>query len=227
MNPRALTPREKRRRRLQQRQTVVFGLLIAALAVVAGFAWLVQTGVVDAPWKRPISMPEKIITSETMECPPPGAYSLDLMTIEAHVFNSSNQQGLGGSVAGGLREFGVSVPEVGNWPQFLINDGQLQTGRDGLVAAYTLQQLFPTLEVMILDREGPVVDVILGHTFGADSMRRSGDFPAGTEIVPPDACIPDEEETPAEEVGEGGGDEVPEDEPADEGDSDDGGGDDG
>lgn len=211
MNPQALSPRAKRRRRLQQRQTVIYGLLIAGLAVAAAFAYLVFSGTVPSPWTRPITMPEKIETSETMECPPEGAYSVAFGSVKANVFNSSNQQGIAVSVAGTLREYGVTVDEVGNWPKFLRTDGQLQAGKAGIVAAYTLQQVFPTMQVMIDDREDASVDVILGHTYGEQSLIKSGDFPAGVEIVPPAECIPEEEPT-EDELNDGGEDLVPEDE---------------
>ena len=42
---------------MHERQAVVFGLLIAALAVVGLGALAVYTGAIDAPFDRPLSSP--------------------------------------------------------------------------------------------------------------------------------------------------------------------------
>lgn len=213
MNSRASNPRATRRRRLHQRQTVVFGILIAALIFAGGFAWLVRTGAIPSPWTREFTFPEKVETSTEMICPPDGAYTLGFDAVTVNVFNSSNQSGLASNIAASLREIGVTVAEVGNWPELIVTDGQIQTGNAGLVAAYTIKQLFPNMDVMLDDRQDTTVDILAGHTFGSGSMISSDGLEAGTAIVPPDACLP--ETTPPEDDGGGGFDEVPEDEPTD------------
>ena len=45
---------------MHERQAVVFGLLIAALAVVGLGALAVYTGAIDAPFDRPLSSPEAV-----------------------------------------------------------------------------------------------------------------------------------------------------------------------
>lgn len=218
MNSRALSPRAKRRRRLQQRQTVIFGTIIAALVFVTGFAWLTYTGVIPSPWTRDISYPDKLETSDEMVCPPEGAYTVDFSEITANVYNGSDQGGLATSISTNLREAGVTVDEVGNWPSIVLSDGQIQTGVSGIVAAYTIQQIFPEWQVMIDDRQTATIDVIPGHYYSDNDSLAADDFEAGTAIEPPSACVPEED---PEDGGEGD-DSVPsEEELEDDGDSDD------
>lgn len=199
VNSNAMSPRAQRRRRLQQRQTVIFGLLILGLVIAGGFAWLTYTGAIPSPWTREFTYPETEETSTEMACPPEGSYTVEWSQITANVYNSGSRSGLATSVAGSLQPLGVTVTEIGNWDELLITPGQLQAGPNGIIAAYTLRQLFPAMEVMIDSREDASVDVILGHLF--TSVGSSEGLVAGTPITPPAACVPPEtapEQTPTD-----------------------------
>lgn len=207
-----MSPRAKRRRRLQQRQTVIYGFLILGLVVASGFAWLTYTGAIPSPWTRDFTYPVTVETSSEFACPPEGAYTIEWSEITANVYNSGSRGGLASSVSGALRPLGVTVPEIGNWDELLTTAGQLQAGPNGIVAAYTLQQLFPDMQVMIDDREDDSVDVILGHLF--TSVGSSDGLVAGTPIEIPAPCAPTEPATDPAPVDETDGTE-----PAEEDDS--------
>ena len=191
-----MSPRAKRRRRLQQRQTVIYGLLILGLVVASGFAWLTYTGAIPSPWTRDFTYPVKIETSSESVCPPEGSYTVEFTTITANVYNSGNQGGLASSVAGSLQTAGVTVADYGNWPELLVSPGQIQAGPQGVIAAYTLKQLFPDMEVMIDAREDATVDVILGHLF--TSIGSAEGLVAGTAIEMPAQCVTEQPATEQE-----------------------------
>src|SRR5690606_2527668 len=70
---RAHEAREARRRHLQQRQTVIFGSLIAGLLVIGLGAGAVWAGILPAPISIPIQSPEPDDLAPPAPCPPEGA----------------------------------------------------------------------------------------------------------------------------------------------------------
>ncbi len=194
------TTRQQRRLRLQQRQTVIFGVLIAAMAFAALFAWLVAIDAVPAPFQRAFTPTEKKETSTEVACPASDAVTVDLSSISAAVYNSTDRQGLASEVSETLTSGGVTVTDSGNWQELLLGAGQLQTGPAGIDDAYTLLQLFPGMTVMLDDREDAVVDVVLGYDY--TSMGDPATLVAGTAVTVPEECLAEESTGGAESTDE-------------------------
>jgi len=169
-HPSVQDARQARRRRLQQRQTVIFGGLVTILLVLALIAAAMFTGLVPSPLQREFSSPEPT-DDVVVPCPPQDATALDLGSITANVYNGTDRAGLAGETGESLSRAGVLVnQEPANWPQGSYEGtAQIVVGAEGVVAGYSLARLFPGSVVSLDDgREDETVDVVLGAEY--DSM---------------------------------------------------------
>lgn len=183
--------RAQRRRHLQQRQTVIFGSIIAAMLLTILISWLMLIGVAPSPFARSFTADEHAQVSSETACPPEGALTVPFPQITARVYNSTNVGGLAGNVGGTLSAAGVVVSATGNWEEYYDGVGFLVAGPSGLEEAFTLQLALPGMVVLMDNRTDAVVDVVIGGTFTA-----TGDL----SLVIPDQPIP----VPAECQADGG-----------------------
>jgi len=181
--------RARRRRHLHQRQTVIFGLLLLALAGTLLLAWLMWVGAFPSPFERDFTSPPPEESTTTVACPPEGAVTVGLNEITASVYNSTDVAGLAGNVSATLATAGVSITQTANWEDTIVGVGFLRTGILGLEEAYTLQLAFPGMVVTKDAREDALVDVVLGEEFG--SVADLSTITAGLEVPIPAECQPD------------------------------------
>lgn len=185
--------RATQRRHLQQRQTVIFGSIVAVMVLTLLVSWLMLIGVLPSPFNRAFSVEEKPQLATEPVCPPDGGLTVPLTEITANVYNSTDVGGLAGTVSAALSTAGVVVNGTGNWEEPQEGIGFLLTGSTGLEEAYTLQLAFPGMIVLTDSREDALVDVVLGSAFtGAPDL---------SLIVPdqplpvPAECQPEGQET--------------------------------
>lgn len=193
---------------------MIFGLLIALLAIMALLAWLMYTKVIPSPFVRDFTEADTVETSQELACPPADAVTVDLAGVSANVFNSTDRSGLASSVSATLQELGVTVGQSGNWPDLILGDGQIQAGPSGIVNAYTLAQLFPGMPVHLDSREDASADVILGYEYA--EMSDPEEFAVGEPIPVPSECAPpaeDEDDDSATDPDSEGGQQPLEDAP--------------
>lgn len=201
---------------MHERQAVVFGLLIAFLAVCGIGALAIYTGAIDAPFARSFSspaiddphadVPTPCIPDETL----PVAY--DRVSIE--VLNGSGVSGLGQAYRDLLTSRGFTVTDIRN----LQNDiGQnvttprtsLTFGAEGAAAAYTLAAHLHDAALLLDDREGAEVQLVLGENFERLVELDDVELDPETPLSPLEDCTSIEEITPLPGPTE---DEEPEDE---------------
>ena len=175
--------RAARRRHLQQRQTVIFGTLIAAMLVVGLAAGAMWVGILPSPISVAIESPEDSSGADTQPCPPDGATYVPLEEISANVLNGTTEAGLASRTTEALADRGVAVGRTANADSAFEGVARLLTGPKGLPAAFTLAELFDGAEVEVDSREDETVDVILGSKF--ESLR-----PKDEISIDPDAAIP-------------------------------------
>lgn len=146
-----------RRRRLRHR--IVIGVLVFALLLAALFAQAVLRGWIV------LSEPEPAPTASA-ECPAgPFTYqSPDSVTV--NVFNTTPTPGLATQVSDALAERGFVRGTVGN--STVNREGMtaiIISGPNGEAAAFTLQQQIPGTQYVQDDRDGSIVDVVLGSGY--------------------------------------------------------------
>jgi hypothetical protein len=199
--------RAAHRRRLQQRQTVIFGVLITLLVAVALVAGAMWTGVLPSPVARPFSTPEATDAAEAVPCPPPDAMPVPFGEIAVNVYNGTRRAGLAATTGSQLAQFGVVVSSQANYPGGSYGGvAQVVAGPLGIPSAYTISALIPESVVTYEgSRSDATVDVVLGEAFesvlspDASPVNPSIplEAPAGcTPVTPPTA---DDAEAPAAE----------------------------
>lgn len=164
-----LTPeraRQLRRRHRRERQAVVFGAMVAAMAVAGLGAAAVYTGVVDAPFAREfttLSTPAPTLAAPP--CPPEGSLPATYAETQVRVLNGAGTAGLAGQVSNELVARGFVVAGTGNFPGGYSGTSLIRFGEAGLRAAYTLASQVEA-PVLVLDlRTDPTVDLVLGSAF--------------------------------------------------------------
>ncbi|WP_147915823.1 LytR C-terminal domain-containing protein [Ruania zhangjianzhongii] len=175
--------RAARRRHLQQRQTVIFGTLIAVMLVGGLAAGAIWTGILPSPFTVAINSPEPTDAGASMPCPPENATFVPLSEISANVLNGTDRQGLAATAATALTEQGIAVGNQANAESRFAGEARIIAGPQGLPAAFTAAQLFADATIEVDSRSGETIDVVIGAEFE--------DLRADDEIaIDPEAPIP-------------------------------------
>ncbi|WP_022918327.1 LytR C-terminal domain-containing protein [Ruania albidiflava] len=192
--------RAARRRHLQQRQTVIFGTLIAAMLVVGLASGAMWVGILPSPFSVPINSPEPTASEATVPCPPEDATFVALEDITVNVLNGTSRVGLAASTSDALTNHGVTVAEQSNSEAPYAGTVEIVTGADGLPAAFTIAELFDNATIQTDSRGGATLDVVLGANF--EALRSSDEIsidpeapiPAATDCTPLSTASPSAEE---------------------------------
>ncbi|MDO5494720.1 MAG: LytR C-terminal domain-containing protein, partial [bacterium] len=177
----------ERRRRLQVRQTLVFGSLILLLGVILFIAWLQWTRAIPSPFAREFTTEDVPRVSDTVACPADGQVMVPAAEITAVVLNSTPTSGLATGVADELTLAGVHIVSVGNWSETVLQgQGVIQVGPAAITEAYSLQALLPGMAVMLVESEEESATVILGTQF--QNVAPASALQPGTPIAVPPGC---------------------------------------
>lgn len=187
----AVRARAARRRHLQQRQTVIFGTLVAALLLVALLGGAVWSGVIPSPVSVPINSGGPAPTADAIvpPCPPADALPVPYAEISANVLNGTQEQNLAGRTAATLQTYGVQIGQQANGTPY-GGVAQLTVGPLGVASAYTLAAVFSEAQIVLDAREDATVDLLLGDAYeGLIPLEEVALDPA-VPIVPPEGCRP-------------------------------------
>jgi len=207
---RAHEAREARRRHLQQRQTVIFGSLIAGLLVFGLGAGAVWAGILPPPISVPIQSPEPDDVAPPAPCPPEGALPAPMNEISVNVLNGTNQSGLAASTAAGLAERGAAIGDEANAPAAFDGVVRVVSGPTAVAEAYTLAAHFPEALIELDSRTEDVLTITVGESFEGLLPEESVELDDEVPLEPLPGCEPVQVEEDAEaddESGEGDGDE--------------------
>lgn len=193
--PEAIRARQARRRHMQQRQTVIFGTLVAALLVVGLLGGAMWSGVLPTPVNVPINSGAPAeIPDVVPPCPPAEATAVAYDEISANVFNGTETQSLAAVTAAILRDYGIQTGQETNGTPY-GGVVQLTAGPLGVASAYTLAGLFEDSQIVLDNREDATVDVLLGEQFEELLAVEEATLAPGEPIPAPDGCRPMEPES--------------------------------
>ncbi len=171
MNPPPDPDRERvlRRRHKHERQAVVFGLLIASLAVGGLGAVAVFTGGIDSPFTRPFTTraPETTATPTPAPCPPDGTLPVAYGQVQVTVLNATTRAGLAAQTAAALTARGFVVLGTGNSPSPVPGVARISFGAAGVGAAYTLAAHLEGARLVLDARADGTVDLAVGSEFAS------------------------------------------------------------
>ena len=188
--------RALRRRRKHERQAVVFGSLIAALAIAGLGATAVYTGAMemsflDRDFTTPAPDPDTIVAAPP--CLPADTLPVDPATTQIRVQNGTTRAGLAGRTQTDLQARAFVVIETGNYrPVGVTGTARIRFGATGIATAYTLAKHVPNA-LMVLDlRTDATVDLILGEDFETlvPAEEVAATLVATEPMVSPAGCVP-------------------------------------
>lgn len=153
--------RQARRRAEHERQTVIFGIIFAVLAVTLLVGAAVYTSTVRIPFlNRPFSSP-KSPEPPVVACPADGALPVDPADVAVNVYNTTSYGGLAQTQADALTGLGFVVGETGNKDR--VASTLIVFGPEAISQAYTLLPYVPGAQLRYdAKRTGTNVDLVLG-----------------------------------------------------------------
>ncbi len=197
MDRTSLTPQQQRalrRRHKHERQAVIFGSLVAGLALAGFGATAVYTGAVDAPFLDrgfTTPSPEPTAAAAVAPCPPEGAVAVTPAEVGINVMNGTGQQGLAATTAQELAARGMGVLSTGNYTGSAITDAaEIRFGVSGLSAAYTLAAQIDGAALALDQRADASVDLIVGDAWKGFLPADQVTLAAGAALEPAPECVP-------------------------------------
>lgn len=156
--------RAEYRKRIQQRQTVIFGTISGVLAVLLLLGLLTWTGLLPTPFNRDFSEPSAE-EAALIPCPIEGSTPVEPTSMTVRVYNSTTIGGVAGQVGTSLAELGVTVSETSNWGgEALPESVRIYAGANGITAAYTLRAYFPGSTIHFdPSNNSEILDVVIGE----------------------------------------------------------------
>lgn len=177
---------------MHERQAVIFGVLLAALAVIGLGAAAVYTDSVDLPFFKEqfAAEPTPTPTLDPVPCPPEGALPVKYSKVKVNIYNGTSTAGLAGRTADEVKARGFKIGETTNAPVTYAGVARINFGSKGVAQAYTLAAHVPGAELKMDARKNTSVDLTLGSDFTAlvdlDKVTLDPDEP----LVAPANCTP-------------------------------------
>lgn len=197
--------RETRRKREHERQAVVFGLIIAFLLLAGLAAAAMYSGAFSSPFSRPIYTPVAEAPQPEPCLPqvkgqPDGALPVPYSKVKVRVYNAADgSEPLAGANEDVLSERGFDVVDTGNWVEKL-DQSEVRFGTKGITRAYTLAAQYPDVRLVLDDRKGATVDLLVGEEYSPPLSEDSVLLNAETPLEDVEGCVPADEITPIPQV---------------------------
>lgn len=150
-------------RRRRRRTALVLSALVLVLVLIFGYAvayyqgWIVSEG-------GPVADPSATTATATATPEPPAA---DEITV--NVYNANGAPGLAADTAEAMSIRGYAVDQIADDPEDAQIDGvaDIRHGPEGAEAALVVQQEVPGSELLLDEREGADVDLVVGDAWEA------------------------------------------------------------
>ncbi|WP_418275777.1 LytR C-terminal domain-containing protein [Isoptericola jiangsuensis] len=194
--------RVSRRRRKHERQAVVFGVLIAFLVIAGLGAAAIYSGTITAPFSEPIKSPspptatmQPVCLPETADGTPPVPYE----DVRVRVYNGADPRfALAGANEDVLADRGFDIRDTGDFSRLIVGTSEIRYGLTGVAEAYTLAAQFGDIELILDDREGGVVDLVVGPEWVEPLPEDQVPLAAGEPMENLPGCLPADQLTPVE-----------------------------
>lgn len=198
--------RVERRRREHERQAVVFGVLIAFLAVCGIFALAVYSGAISSPFNRPFTT-VGVTAQKSYPVPclpevsgqPDGALPVSYTDIRVRLLNASGESGLASAHETVLADRGFVIMGTGN-VKSLLQESEIRFGKNGIVQAYTLAAQFPKMRMVLDQRGDPSIDLLIGENFDPPLDVEDVELAADQPLRNAEGCAPVDEITPEKRI---------------------------
>lgn len=194
----AVRARRQRIRRKRARQSVVFGVLIAFMALAGLVSVAVYNQAISLPFARAFS-------ADVLPSDPPSVPAclvegkekpVGYRKIRVRVFNASERRGLAATTAKILEERGFQVIATGNVTKDEVWGVRIAYGRKGVARAYTLAAHIPGATLVYDDRTNARIDLTIGAGFSEVLPEEEVRLESGQPMSNLPGCQPLESLTP-------------------------------
>ncbi|MDO8149197.1 LytR C-terminal domain-containing protein [Isoptericola sp. b515] len=197
--------RVARRRRKHERQAVVFGLLIALMVILGLGALAVYTETIDSPISEPIVTPEPASASIEPACLPvaekwpDGTPPMEYSKVKVRIYNAADYTfNLASANADALTERGFDVRDTGDFTYQIEGPSEIRYGIKGVRQAYTLAAQYENVRLVMDDRSGSFVDLIVGQEWQEPLSVEEVPLETGEPMTNAPGCVPPEDLDPVE-----------------------------
>ncbi|MCL2465842.1 MAG: LytR C-terminal domain-containing protein [Micrococcales bacterium] len=176
-----------RRHAEHERQSVLFGVIFAVLAVTLLVGAAIYTEIVPLPFvNRPFSTPHTP-PPPPVPCPPEGVLAVELDTVNVAVYNTTTYGGLAKTTGADLEKAGFTLVDTAN-SEKRLSETAIVFGPEAIPQAYTLALYVPKATLSYdSKRTGTTLDLMLG----ADGPGVVGpEFDANVPLEPAPGCLP-------------------------------------
>jgi hypothetical protein len=183
--------RQLRRRSVHERQAVVFGVLLATLAVGGLVSAAVFSGALHLSFfDRGFSV-QPTAAAARVPCPPAGTLPVAADKVTVNVLNASSQVGLASQTAQSLGERGFAIATTGNSQTAVTGVAKIVFGAGGIAQAYTLAAHVKGATLSFdRARSDATVDLLLGSSFISLTAVEKVALDPATPLVAPTGCVP-------------------------------------
>jgi len=187
--------RQLRRRHMHERQAVIFGVLLAALALAGLGAAAIFTGSLNLPvFARDFATaPSPTASQDPYPCPPAGALPVAANQITVKVFNATTRVGLAGATGAALSERGFVVASAENATATYDGTARIIFGVGGVAQAYTLAAHIDGAVLVLDPRADASLDLALGAEFAELNPIDTVVLDPAAPLVAPAGCTPFDE----------------------------------
>ena len=187
--------RQLRRRHMHERQAVIFGVLLAALALAGLGAAAMFTGSLNLPvFARDFqAVATPTAAQDPYPCPPAGALPVAYDQITVKVFNATNRVGLAGATGAALSERRFVVAATENAAASYDGTARIIFGVPGVAQAYTLAAHIDGAVLVLDPRTDASLDLALGAEFAELKPIDTVGLDPAVPLVAPPGCTPFDE----------------------------------
>ncbi|MCG2797394.1 MAG: LytR C-terminal domain-containing protein [Cellulomonas sp.] len=183
--------RAQRRRAMHERQTVVFGVILAVMAVAGVVGAAVFTGTTNLPFfSRGFSTASPEATSVAVPCLPEGTLPVPAGQITVNVLNGAGRVGLAGLTGASLTARGFVVALTENYTSTVTDTAVVIFGSSGIAQAYTLAAHVSGATLKFdATRTDATVDLVLGTAFSDLVATDQVGLDPSTPLTSPTGCV--------------------------------------
>lgn len=172
--------------------------------VIMGLGALaVYTGTIDSPFDQPIQSPEPATVTMPPPCVPQneeypdGTPPMPYDELEVAVYNAANYSfAIAGANADVLGERGIATTDTGDFAPLIDGPSQIRYGREGIRAAYTLAAQYQDIDLILDDREGSSIDLLIGAEYEEPLPEEEVSLTSGEPMQDLPECVPVDRLTP-------------------------------